>query len=153
MLSGLGGTVDLGGYWLDPSNNQLAGNLDTASNIPGSFNYDYIVANGVCPADTATVLVIVNGNCDFTAGTVTLEGSFAVYPNPSSDVINITNELGLIIDRIELFDMSGRVVVSLPKGSFNNDFAQIDVTNLTTGVYTLQMTAGVQMFTNRIVKQ
>lgn len=153
LLSGLGGTVDLGGYWLDPSNNQLAGNLDTASNIPGSFNYDYIVANGVCPADTATVLVIVNGNCDFTAGTVTLEGSFAVYPNPSSDVINITNELGLIIDRIELFDMSGRVVVSLPKGSFNNDFAQIDVTNLTTGVYTLQMTAGVQMFTNRIVKQ
>ena len=153
LLSGLGGTVDLGGYWLDPSNNQLAGNLDTASNIPGSFNYDYIVTNGVCPADTATVLVIVNGNCDFTAGTVTLEGSFAVYPNPSSDVINITNELGLIIDRIELFDMSGRVVVSLPKGSFNNDFAQIDVTNLTTGVYTLQMTAGVQMFTNRIVKQ
>jgi hypothetical protein len=153
LLSGLGGTVDLGGYWLDPSNNQLAGNLDTASNIPGSFNYDYIVTNGVCPADTATVLVIVNGNCDFTAGIETLAGSFAVYPNPSSDVINITNDLGLIIDRIELFDMSGRVVVSVPKGGFNNDFAQIDVTNLTTGVYTLKMTAGAQMFTNRIVKQ
>jgi hypothetical protein len=153
LLSGLSGTVDLGGYWLDPSNNQLAGNLDTASNIPGSFNYDYIVVNGVCPADTSTVLVIVDGNCDFTAGIETLEGSFAVYPNPSSDVINITNDLGLIIDRIELFDMSGRVVVSVPKGSFNNDFAQIDVTNLTTGVYTLKMTAGAQMFTNRIVKQ
>ena len=153
LLSGLGGTVDLGGYWLDPSNNQLAGNIDTASNIPGSFNYDYIVVNGVCPADTATVLVIVNGNCDFTAGIETLAGSFAVYPNPSSDVINISNDLGLIIDRIELFDMSGRVVVSVPKGSFNNDFAQIDVTNLTTGVYTLKMTAGAQMFTNRIVKQ
>ncbi len=153
LLSGLGGTVDLGGYWLDPSNNQLAGNIDTASNIPGSFNYDYIVVNGVCPADTATVLVIVNGNCDFTAGIETLAGSFAVYPNPSSDVINITNDLGLIIDRIELFDMSGRVVVSVPKGSFNNEQAELQISELTTGVYTLRLSAGSQYFTNRIVKQ
>lgn len=153
LLSGLGGTVDLGGYWLDPSNNQLTGNIDTASNIPGSFNYDYIVVNGVCPADTATVLVIVDGNCDYTAGIETLAGSFAVYPNPSSDVIYITNELGLVIDRIELLDMSGRVVLSSTKGNFNNEQAELQISELTTGVYTLRLSAGSQYFTNRIVKQ
>ena len=153
LLAGLGGTVDLGGYWLDPSNNQLSGNIDTASNIPGNFNYDYIVSNGVCPADTATVLVIVDAGCDFTAGMETLAGSFAVYPNPSSDVLNVENALGLTIDRIELLDMSGRVVFVAEKGAFNNELAEISVRNLTTGVYTLKMTAGTQIFTNRIIKQ
>jgi hypothetical protein len=153
LLAGLTGTVDMGGYWLDPSNNPIAGNIDTASNIPGNFNYDYIVTNGVCPADTATVLVVVDGSCDFTTGMETLAGSFAVYPNPSTDVLNIENSLGLVIDQIELLDMSGRVVFVAQKGAFNNELAQINVNHLTTGVYTLKMTAGVQTFTNRIIKQ
>ena len=153
LLAGLGGTVDMGGYWLDPSNNPLGSNIDTASNIPGNFNYDYIVTNGVCPADTATVLVVVDAGCDFTAGMETLAGSFAVYPNPSSDVLNIENSLGLVIDQIELLDMSGRVVFVAQKGAFNNQLAQLNVMNLTTGVYTLKMTAGAQTFTNRIIKQ
>jgi hypothetical protein len=153
LLAGLTGTVDMGGYWLDPSNNPIAGNIDTASNIPGNFNYDYIVTNGVCPADTATVLVVVDGSCDFTAGMESLAGNFAVYPNPSSDVINIENGLGLIIDQIELLDMSGRVVYAAQKGAFNNELAQINVSLLTTGVYTLRLTSGEQMFTNRVIKQ
>jgi hypothetical protein len=143
----------MGGYWLDPSNNPIAGNIDTASNIPGNFNYDYIVTNGVCPADTATVLVVVDGSCDFTAGMESLDGNFAVYPNPSSDVINIENGLGLTLDQIELLDMSGRVVFVAHKGAFNNQLAQINVNQLTTGVYTLKLTAGEQTFTNRVIKQ
>ena len=153
LLAGLSGTVDMGGYWLDPSNNPIAGNIDTASNIPGNFNYDYIVTNGVCPADTATVLVVVDGSCDFTAGMESLDGNFAVYPNPSSDVINIENGLGLTLDQIELLDMSGRVVFVAHKGAFNNQLAQINVNQLTTGVYTLKLTAGEQTFTNRVIKQ
>ena len=153
LVAGLGGTVDMGGTWYDPSNNMLSGSIDTASNIPGNFNYDYIVSNGVCPADTATVLVVVDAGCDFTAGMETLAGSFAVYPNPTSDNLNVENGLGLTIDRIELLDMSGRVVLVAQKGTFNNELAQISVQNLTTGVYTLKMTAGTQTFTSRIIKQ
>jgi hypothetical protein len=153
LLAGLSGTVDMGGYWLDPSNNPISGNIDTASNIPGNFNYDYIVTNGVCPADTATVLVVVDGSCDFTAGIESLTGKFAVYPNPSSDVINIENGLDIAIDAIELLDMSGRVVLVAQKGTFNNELAQVHISNLTTGVYTLKLTSGEQVFTNRIIKQ
>jgi hypothetical protein len=153
LLAGLGGTVDFGGYWLDPSNNPLAGNIDTASNIPGNFNYDYIVTNGVCPADTATVLVVVDGSCDFTAGIETLAGSFVVYPNPTSDALFVDNSMGLLLDKIELIDMSGRVVLSAEKGSFNNALAELNVSNLTTGVYTVKMTAGQTSFNQRLIKQ
>jgi GEVED domain/Secretion system C-terminal sorting domain len=153
LLAGLSGTVDMGGYWLDPSNNPISGNIDTASNIPGNFNYDYIVTNGVCPADTATVLVVVDGSCDFTAGIESLTGKFAVYPNPSSDVVNIENGLNLVLDAIELLDMSGRVVFVAQKGTFNNELAQVNIAKLTTGVYTLKLISGEQVFTNRIIKQ
>jgi hypothetical protein len=153
LLAGLSGTVDMGGYWLDPSNNPINGNIDTASNIPGNFNYDYIVTNGVCPADTATVLVVVDGSCDFTAGIESLLGKFAVYPNPSSDVINIENGLDLALDAIELLDMSGRVVYVAQKGTFNNELAQVNIANLTTGVYTLKLKSGELVFTSRLIKQ
>lgn len=153
LLAGLSGTVDMGGYWLDPSNNPINGNIDTASNIPGNFNYDYIVTNGVCPADTATVLVVVDGSCDFTAGIESLSGKFAVYPNPSSDVINIENGLDLALDAIELLDMSGRVVYVAQKGTFNNELAQVNIANLTTGVYTLKLKSGELVFTSRLIKQ
>jgi hypothetical protein len=153
LLAGLGGTVDFGGIWLDPSNNPIAGNIDTASNIPGNFNYDYIVSNGVCPADTATVLVVVDGSCDFTAGIETLAGSFVVYPNPTSSSVFVDNSLGLALDKIELIDMSGRVVLAVNKGSFSNELAELNVSNLTTGVYTVKLTAGQQTFNQRLIKQ
>jgi hypothetical protein len=153
LLAGLSGTVDFGGTWYDPSNNVLAGNLDTASNIPGNFNYDYIVSNGVCPADTATVLVVVDGSCDFTAGIETLAGSFMVYPNPTSSIVFVNNSLGLALDKIELIDMSGRVVLAINKGDFSNELAELNVSNLTTGVYTVKLTAGQQTFNQRLIKQ
>ena len=153
LLAGLGGTVDMGGYWLDPSNNPISGNIDTASNIPGNFNYDYIVTNGVCPADTATVLVVVDGSCDFTAGIETLAGSFMVYPNPTSSSVFVDNSMELTLDKIELIDMSGRVVLVAEKGSFNNSLAELNISNLTTGIYTIKMTAGQSSFNQRLIKQ
>lgn len=153
LLAGLGGTVDFGGFWLDPSNNPIAGNIDTASNIPGNFNYDYIVSNGVCPADTSTVLVVVDGSCDFTAGIETLAGSFVVYPNPTSSTVFVDNSLGLALDKIELIDMSGRVVLAVNKGDFSNELAELNVSNLSTGVYTVKLTAGQQTFNQRLIKQ
>ena len=119
----------------------------------GQFNYDYIVTSTVCPADTSTVLVIVDGSCDFTATIETLEVNFRVYPNPTSSTLFVDNGMGLTIDKIELIDMSGRVVLSVQKGSFNNQLAELNVSNLTTGVYTVRMTAGQASFNQRLIKQ
>ena len=153
LLAGLSGSVDLGGTWYNASNQALASYLDTAANIGGQFNYDYIVTSTVCPADTSTVLVIVDGSCDFTATIETLEVNFRVYPNPTNSVVFVDNEMGLNIDKIELIDMSGRVVLSVQKGSFNNELAELNVANLTTGVYTVKMTAGQSSFNQRLIKQ
>jgi hypothetical protein len=153
LLQGLGGIVDLGGTWYDPSNNPLAGNLDTAANIPGFFNYDYIVGNGVCPDDTSNVLVTVDGTCDFTASIGDVSGSFEMYPNPTTDVLNIENGMDFTIENIQVLDMQGKVVFLLTKGNFANDSIQLNMKQLETGVYMIRLNGTDKTITNRVVKQ
>ncbi|MEN9972667.1 MAG: hypothetical protein RIS20_1014 [Bacteroidota bacterium] len=153
LLQGLGGIVDLGGTWYDPSNNPLAGNLDTAANIPGFFNYDYIVGNGVCPDDTSNVLVTVDGTCDFTASIGDVSGSFEMYPNPTADVLNIVNGMDFTIENIQVLDMQGKVVVLLTKGNFANDSIQLNMKQLETGVYMIRLNGTDKTIINRVVKQ
>jgi hypothetical protein len=153
LLQGLGGIVDLGGTWYDPSNNPLAGNLDVAANIPGFFNYDYIVGNGVCPDDTSNVLVTVDGSCDFTASLGDLSGNFEMYPNPTVDVLNIVNGMEFIIENIQVLDMQGKVVVHMTKGSFANDLIQLNMKQLETGVYMIRCNGADKTITNRVIKQ
>ena len=153
LLQGLGGIVDLGGTWYDPTNTPLAGNLDTAANIPGFFNYDYIVGNGVCPDDTANVLVTVDGSCDFTASIGDLSGSFDMYPNPTTDVLNIVNGMDFSIETIEVLDLQGKVVISMAKGGFENQAVEVHMKNLQTGVYMVRLVGLNKTITNRIVKQ
>src|SRR5690606_3668235 len=64
LLSGLAGNADLGGVWTDPNAVVIPNGNTISSNIPGQYNYQYIVSNGVCPADTAKVVVSVQG-CDY----------------------------------------------------------------------------------------
>ena len=153
LLQGLGGIVDIGGTWYDPSNAALAGNLDTSSNIPGFFNYDYIAGNGVCPDDTSNVLVTVNGACDYTASIGDLSGAFDMYPNPTSDVLNIVNEMDFMIESIQVLDMQGKVVMNMAKGSFANNAIELSMKALQTGVYMVRLNGTEKTITNRVVKQ
>jgi hypothetical protein len=57
--------------------------------------------------------------------------SFKVFPNPASDVINVISTIG--IDRIELFDISGKKVVSTSQNK------QINIKNIKSGLYVLKV--------------
>lgn len=139
LFDGLNGNVDLGGTWYDPSNNPIAGSQPVASSIPGSFNYDYITSNGVCPADTALVEVIVASDCDYlTLGEEKLT-ELTVYPNPATDVINIANPSNSESLRVEILDMNGRIVLTDAKALANATEGSIDVGHLVKGVYTLRV--------------
>ena len=58
LLMGLNGNVDLGGTWYDPTNTITQSAIITST--AGSFNFDYITGNGVCPDDTSNVIVVVD---------------------------------------------------------------------------------------------
>ena len=153
LFDGLNGNVDLGGTWYDPSNNALPNSQPTASNIPGSFNYDYITSNGVCPADTALVEVIVDGGCDYLSIGEEQLNEISVYPNPATNVINIVNPMNTSALKVEILDVNGRVVATDDKALENSTEGSIAIDHLETGIYTLRVYGENGHKTFKIVKK
>jgi hypothetical protein len=92
----------------------------------------------------------------FKAAENALEPTFAVYPNPSHDKIAVTLNLHLPNERgnLRLVDITGRVVgeyliQSNDQGEIDE---QIDITELTNGVYTLKANFGVSAYVAKIIK-
>ncbi len=79
-----------------------------------------------------------------------------VFPNPAANQtsVNINFELNSTSDiKIDLYDMQGRIVKSLPKetlsyGTFNKE---LNMEGLTSGIYTCKVTANNQVQTTKIV--
>jgi chitodextrinase len=72
--------------------------------------------------------------------------NFSIYPNPVSDLLNITLA-GVTGTSYEVFNVSGQIVM---KGAFTET---LDVNTLASGVYILQVTAGGTPFIERFVKE
>jgi hypothetical protein len=137
LMSGLSGTVDLGGTWYDPTNQPLSGFFTTASTIPGQFNYDYIANNGVCPNDTANIVLMVSdciADLDELSST-----SITIYPNPSNGIITISNTTSGEVFSYELTDMSGRLIKSEEFGIQPFSQSEIDLRDQHTGMYIVRV--------------
>ena len=65
-----------------------------------------------------------------------------IYPNPVSDILNITQEID-----VKLYDMIGNLII------FKEKTTKIDMTNLPSGVYNLNITYNNKNINNRIIKQ
>jgi hypothetical protein len=84
-----------------------------------------------------TTSATVGGVSKYT-GTVlvneTFESSkFAIYPNPSNSVVNITNSDNILLSEVTITDMNGRIVKTVNANNLTE--VQINVADLTTGVY------------------
>lgn len=80
-----------------------------------------------------------------------LENSVYIYPNPTNDIINIAigfNE----ISTIEVYDIMGKAVVSENDFSTSNGEIQLNLSELSEGIYFLKITANNQSIIKRIIK-
>ncbi|MDG1333883.1 MAG: T9SS type A sorting domain-containing protein [Crocinitomicaceae bacterium] len=152
LVNGLNGTVDLGGDWYDPSNNPTSSSI-TASGIPGSFNYDYITSNGVCPADTSNVEVIVSPSCDHLDVQELYFGDMSVFPNPSNGIVNITNFGSAEVFSYEVTDVKGSVIGGASSAINGSTSTEIDLGGLETGIYLIEVYNDSARKTFRIVLQ
>ena len=151
LLTGIGGNVDLGGTWYNPSNQTLPGSLDTSGSLAGQYNYDYIVTSTICPNDSANVIVIVDGSCDYTASINEVAAQWEIYPNPTSTILSVANYSGLNVLQLEVLDINGKVILtSKSVQQVQND---IDVTQLQTGMYIVRMKFEAQTVSKRFIKQ
>jgi alpha-tubulin suppressor-like RCC1 family protein len=86
--------------------------------------------------------------CPGTLGTNDfISNEVAVYPNPTSGMVTISNQDNLAIDKIEIVDILGKTVLIK-----SGNTSQIDISHLTNGVYVFKTFSGDKVFRNKIIK-
>ena len=78
------------------------------------------------------------------AGIVEAAQSFKVYPNPASDLVSIKGTNGSLFNRVQAFDITGRIVYA---SDASGSSLSIDVSNWNNGIYLVQIAtdSGVQV--------
>lgn len=104
--------------------------------------------NNQC-TNSASDLLIVSACVGITENSNT--GGVTIYPNPASTMVNIRWNDDYRVSRIELTDLTGRIVLAVPATSGNS--LQIELNMLPQGVYNLQVVTADGASTHRIVKQ
>jgi hypothetical protein len=150
LVSGISGLVDLDGVWYNNASMEtLPSSVDTSGTTGGNITYTYTASNGVCPDESTTVTVVVNGGCDFTAGLDELAAGFELYPNPTRSSVAISwtakGETTLT-----LTDLNGKVLLNAVSQA--SQYA-MDLSNFAPGVYIVSLQNGDQLLTERIIKQ
>lgn len=76
---------------------------------------------------------------------------FSVYPNPANDVVTISNAANATIDAVTVSDLNGRIVKSV---KLNGEAtAQVNIADLSAGVYMMNISSDKGTSTKKIVKK
>jgi len=85
--------------------------------------------------------------------TNTLKDQIKIYPNPVIDEINIRNEEGLTMESFQIFDITGKEVLSQNIPTGNVVHQKFETPFLDSGIYFLKITSDQGIATFKFVKQ
>lgn len=88
----------------------------------------------------------INGDMEeitLSANNLEFELGFKIYPNPTSNYINVDSKIN--VDRFEMYDLSGKKVLSA------NQHEKINVEGLSKGIYLLKAFSGSNYITKKII--
>ncbi|MES2485119.1 MAG: T9SS type A sorting domain-containing protein [Bacteroidota bacterium] len=102
-------------------------------------------ATGYLFLDTVSIGSELVGIDDVTLSMLT------IYPNPATDVINISNAAANPVSNIQIVDFNGRLVKNQNVNAAT--VAQVDISDLSAGIYMMNVTTEKGMVTKKIVKQ
>lgn len=108
--------------------------------VAGNFSATISVATGIsitaAPASASYYIANYNG---LTASTEELsKDAFRIFPNPSSGILNITLRDDQLIDRIEVYSITGKLIHSELIG-FNTTEMRLSLESLETGTYLVRL--------------
>lgn len=111
----------------------------------------YFAFNDISAASAVATLRIDTTNFTSVLGTNDfLSSKFSIFPNPTNNVINFSNDQNAVVSSVELADLNGRVIKS---EKVNATEGQISVSDLATGMYMMKITTDQGIAVKKIVKQ
>ncbi len=134
----LDATSTSNGMTIDASNGVF--NWTPSSSQAGTYTVEVTVSDGIA-TDTETLTITVSDVLGLDG-----ESTIEIYPNPSSDFLNIGS---LEVTSVSIFDLNGSVVLSVTVEG------QIDISRLNEGTYVLQLKnkEGKIIGADRIIKK
>ncbi len=153
LLSGLSGTLTLGGQWYNSSNTMIPSSYINSGNLSGQFNFSYIVENGgICDNDTAQVILNVNP-CNYLSVDELDATTLSVYPNPTSGNISVMGNFGSKQVSYSVVNLNGEVIANASAIQINGKEMVIDLSSAVKGMYILKVMSNDSETIFRIVKQ
>ncbi|WP_299761189.1 T9SS type A sorting domain-containing protein [uncultured Dokdonia sp.] len=76
---------------------------------------------------------------------VSIESAISLYPNPATDVIQITSEIALT--NVEVYNINGQLVLT------SNPVAEINISKLSSGVYFVTLYSETSFITKKLIKK
>lgn len=131
--------------------------VNTATFTLKSFNFVvpstgvyYLGLRNQSPANAAGTHALIIDNLTVSealAAATFSSNNFKVYPNPSTDIINIESDLIFENQKVSILDLNGRVVKSV------NNKNSINISNLESGIYLLEIKTEKGIYKQKIVKE
>lgn len=134
-----------GDYWImgvyDKDGGHTYGKVSTGNVV----YYDTVIYGSPLPSNASNFLsytgIDLTYFMEITCYPLEILGTYnlsniSFYPNPVNDLITISSDKYLIGSTYEIFDLTGRLMLA---GKFYNQTSQIDLSQLKTGVYLLQV--------------
>jgi hypothetical protein len=121
--------------------------------IPSSFDGQAVYISINCVSDDQFGFAVD----DFTVTTTAVASNqsffannFSVHPNPANNVLNLSVKNGLAVNEIAMIDINGRTVKTI-SNTLNSEI-EINVSDLTSGVYMLNVKTDEGVATSKFVK-
>jgi hypothetical protein len=135
--------------WLDCNANYapIPGATQSTYTVTSNGSYAVLLNSNGC-SDTSDCIVM-----DFTAiSEIEMKNGYVCYPNPASESINIEFEKPTSEVQFVLFDAFGRSIREIEYSGFERTLFNLDIHDLRTGVYTLDIVKNGTHYQERIIK-
>lgn len=120
--------------------------------VPCRIAFRYFVTNGGPTGDNSNIIGLDTFSVDRPLSTEGFFASnFAVSPNPASTVLNINARTGAALGQIQLTDINGRIVKTAHAANVSD--TQLDLSDLSAGVYLLKIASEAGVGTSKIIKK
>ena len=75
-----------------------------------------------------------------------------MYPNPAQDQVTISNSSNIQLEKAVIYDMNGKMLNQIDLSTMQGEQV-INISDLATGVYVVQLTSDTSSATKRLIKK
>lgn len=121
-----------------------------AYNIPATYNLQNVYIAIQCVSNDSFIFMVDDFKVTTTptaSNDEFFKNNFTIYPNPTTDELNITTVNGLELNEISIFDLTGRKVKS-----FKNE-KTLNVSDLASGTYIINIKTNEGTGTSKFIKK